>query len=143
MHPQCVWCLLCWTACFPKRYIQQNKECKHHIKGKNYFGGAKSSKFSMVQMEHLYTCPLHLKLMPTRSLSHILHNEETRDKTSDYIFHSQLKKMLLNFSDYLIWNCSQSGEICHLHLCIIIKHSLSLYHCREHKPTFQIIYNCW
>ena len=53
-------------------------------------------------MGHLYTCPLHLKLMPTTSLSHILHTEETRDNTFDYIVHSQLKKLLLNFSDYLI-----------------------------------------
>ena len=70
--------------------------------GKNGFFCAKSSKFGKVQMGHLHTCPLHLKLMPTTSLSHILHNEETRDNTSDYIFHSQLKKLLLNFSDYLI-----------------------------------------
>ena len=27
------------------------------------------------------------------ALSHILHNEETRDNTFDYIFHSQLKKI--------------------------------------------------
>ena len=74
-------------------------------------------------MEHLHTCPLHLKLMPTALLSHILHNEETRNNTFDYIFHSQLKKLLLNFSDYFIWNCSQPGEICHLHLCVIIKQS--------------------
>ena len=44
-------------------------------------------------MGHLHTCPLHLKLMPTTSLSHILHNEETRGNTFDYSFHSQLKKL--------------------------------------------------
>ena len=70
--------------CFLKRYIQHNKECKHHIKGKNEIFFAKSSKFSEVQMGHLHTCT---------SLSHILHNEETRDNTFDYIFHSQLKNI--------------------------------------------------
>ena len=40
--------------CFLKRYIQQNKECKHHIKGKNEFFFARSSKFSNVQMGHLH-----------------------------------------------------------------------------------------
>jgi len=44
-------------------------------------------------MGHLPTCPLHLKLMPSISLSHIFHNQETRDNTFDYIFHSQLKKI--------------------------------------------------
>ena len=87
---------------FLKRYIQQNKECKHHIKGKNEFFFAKSSKFGKVQMGHLHTCLLHLKLMPTISLSHILHNEETRENTFNYSFHSQLKKLLLNFSGYFI-----------------------------------------
>ena len=53
---------------------------------------AKSSKFGEVEMEHLHTFPLHLKLMPTTSLSHILRNEETRDNTFDYIFHSQLER---------------------------------------------------
>ena len=42
-------------------------------------------------MGHLHTCPLHLKLMPTTSLLHILHNEETRDNTFDYIFDDKLK----------------------------------------------------
>ena len=42
-------------------------------------------------MGHLHTCPLHLKWMPTTSLLHILHNEETRDNTFDYIFYSQSK----------------------------------------------------
>ena len=51
-------------------------------------------------MGHLHTCPLHPEL-PAASLSHILHNEETRENTSDYIFHSQLK-LLLNLTDYLI-----------------------------------------
>ena len=101
-------------------------------------------------MGHLQTCPLHLKLMPTTSLSHILFNEETRDNTFDYIFHSQLEKMLLSIWNYLIWNCSQLVVISHIHLCTIINHSLSivnhslsLYYCREHKPTFQIINNWW
>ena len=53
-------------------------------------------------MGHLQTCPLHLKLTLNTSLLHILHNEETRDNTFDYIFHSQLNKLLLNFSDCLI-----------------------------------------
>ena len=44
-------------------------------------------------MGHLHTCPLHLKLMPATSLSHILHNEETRDNAPDYMFHSQLTKL--------------------------------------------------
>ena len=129
--------------CFLKRYIQHNKECKHHIKGKNEIFFAKSSKFSEVQTGHSHTYPLHFKLMPTTSLSHILHNVETRDHTFDYIFHSQLKKVLLNFSDYLIGNFSQSVVTCHVRLCIVINHSLSLYYCREQKPTFQIIYNWW
>ena len=72
--------------------MQQNKECKHHTEGKNEFFFAKSLKFGEVQMGRLHTCPLHLKLMPTTSLSHILHNGETRDNTLDYIFDSQLKK---------------------------------------------------
>ena len=94
-------------------------------------------------MGHLQTCPLHLKSMPAPSLWHILHNEETRDNTFDYIFHSQLKKLLLNFSDYSIWNCFQLVVMHHVRLCIVVNHSLSLYHCREHKPTFQIINNWW
>ena len=48
-------------------------------------------KFGKVQMGQLHTCPLHLKLMPTTSLSHILHTEETRDNTFDYIFDDKLK----------------------------------------------------
>ena len=115
---------------FLKRYMQQNKECKHHIKCKNEFFFA---KFGLVQMGHLHTCPLHLKLMPTASLSHISLNEETRNNTFDYIFYSQLKTMLLNLSDYLIRFFSQLFVTCHVHLCNVINHSLSLYHCREHK----------
>ena len=95
---------------------------------------------SEVQMGQLHTCPLQLKLMPTTSLSHTLHNEETRDNTFD-IFHSQLKTLLLNV--YLIWNFSKSVVTCHVHLCIVINHSLSLRQCREHKPPFQIINNWW
>ena len=80
--------------CLFSKKIQQNKEynCKHHVKGENDFFFAKSLKFSDVQMGHLHTCPLPLKLMPTTSLSHTLHHEETRDNTFDYISHSQLKK---------------------------------------------------
>ena len=83
--------------------------------------------------------------MPTTSLPHILHNEETRDHTFDYIFHPWLKRLLLNLSDYLIWTFSQSFAICNVHLCIIINInlSLSLYHCREYKQTFQIINSWW
>ena len=44
-------------------------------------------------MGHLHTCPLHLKLMPTTSLPHILHSQETRDNKFDYIFCSQLKQI--------------------------------------------------
>ena len=88
---------------FLKRYIQlqQNKECKHHIKPKRKteFFFANVLKFGKVQMGHLHTCPLHLKFISTTSLSHISDNEQTRDNTFDY---SQLKNMLLNFSDYLI-----------------------------------------
>ena len=100
--------LSAFEACFVglfsklKRYIQQNNECKHHIKGKNEFFFVKPLKFSEVQMGNLHTCPLHLILMLTTSLSHILHNEETRDNISDYIFHSQLKTLLPDFSGYLI-----------------------------------------
>ena len=60
--------------CFLKRDIQQN-ECKHYIKSKNEFFFAKSLKFSEVQMGHLHTCPVHLKLMLTTSLSRILHKD--------------------------------------------------------------------
>ena len=131
-----VHCILNWS-------YNRIKSVNTILKGTNEFFFAKSSKFGKVQMGHLHTRPLHLKLMPTTSLSHTLHHEETTDNTFDYIFHSQLKKLLLNFSDYLIWNCSQSVVICHVHLCIIINHSLSLYHCREHKATFQIVSNWW
>ena len=81
-------------------------------------------------MGHLHTCPLHIKLMPATSLSHILHSEETRDNIFDYIFHSQLNKLLLNFSDYLIWNFSQSVMIYHVRLSIVILHSFSRYYCK-------------
>ena len=88
---------------FLKRYIQlqQNKECKHHIKPKHKteFFFANVLKFGKVQMGHLHTCPLHLKFISTTSLSHMSDNEQTRDNTFDS---SQLKNMLLNFSDYLI-----------------------------------------
>ena len=129
--------------CLLSKEIQQNKACKHHIKGKNgTFTWIKSvSTILKVKMGRLHACPLHLKLMPTASLLHILHNKEATDNTFDYIFHSQPKTLLLNVSDYLIWNCSQLVVTCHVHLCIVINHSLSLYHCREHKPTFQIINN--
>ena len=83
---------VCFVELFSTEYIQRNKECKRHIKGKNEIFFAKSSKFGDVQMGHLHTCPLHLNLMLATSLSHILHNEETRDNTFDYISHSQLKK---------------------------------------------------
>ena len=68
--------------CLEIHVLQQNEECKRYtiIKGKNGFFSAKSFKFREVQMGHLHTCPLHLKLMLTTSLPHILHNEETRDK---------------------------------------------------------------
>ena len=81
-------------------------------------------------MGHLHSCPLHLKLMPATSLSGTLHNEKTRDNTFDYIFHSQLKKLLQNLLDYLIGISpqTQSVVICHVRLCIAINHSLSLYH---------------
>jgi len=116
--------------------IQQNKECNHHIEGQKYFFFEKSLTFSEVQMGRLRACPMHLRLMPTTSLLHNLHNEETRDNTFDYIFHSNWKKLLPTFSDYLIWNY-------HVHLCIVINHAFSLYHWRKHKPTFHIINNWW
>ena len=58
----------------------------HDTKGKNEFFFANSLNFHEVQMGHLHTCLLHLKLMPTTSLLYILHNEETRDNTFGYIF---------------------------------------------------------
>ena len=69
----------------------------------------------------IYT-PVHciLNWCQLHQLPCILHNEETRDNTVDYIFHSQLNKLLLNFSDYLIWNLSQLVVICHVHLCILL-----------------------
>ena len=53
------------------------------------------------------------------------------------------KRLLLNVLDYLIWNFAQLIVTCHVHLCIVINHSISLDHCREHKPTSQIINNSW
>ena len=85
-------------------------------------------------MEHLHTCPLHRRLMPSTSLSHILHNEETRDNTFDCIFHSKLFRLFdLKFVplDYDL-SCPRMHRY---------YHSLSLCHCREQKPTFQIINN--
>ena len=40
----------------------------------------------------IYT-PVHLKVMPTTSLSQILHSKETRHNEFDYIFYSQLKQI--------------------------------------------------
>ena len=86
--------------CFLKRYIQHNKECKYHIKGKNEIFFAKSLKLSEVQTGHSHAYPLHFKLMPTTSLSHILHNVETRDHLTTFSTQNW-KKVLLDFSDYL------------------------------------------
>ena len=92
-------------------------------------------------MGHLHTCPLHPKSMLTTSLSHILHNEEKRDNTFDYIFHSQLKKIapkllrLFDLNSFPV-GCDLSRPLMHRY-----SPSLSLYHCREHKPKFQIINN--
>ena len=87
---------------------------------------------------YLHTCPLHLKLIVWCQ-----YNEETRNNTlTTYSIHNW-KEILLNISDYLTWNISQLVVICHVCLCIIINHSLSLFHCRKHKPTFQIINNWW
>ena len=108
---------------FLKRPIQQNKECKHHIKGKNYFGGAKSSKFSVVQMEHLHTCPLHLKLMPTTSLSHILHTEQTRHNAFDYISTHNWRrrkfapKLQIIWSEFFPVGCNLSCLL--MHICFL------------------------
>ena len=129
--------------CFLKRYIQHNKECKYHIKSKNEIFFAKSLKLSEVQTGHSHAYPLHFKLMPTTSLSHILHYVETTDHTFDYIFHSKLKKSVPKLFRLFIGFFSQSVVTCHVCLCIVVNHSLSLYYCREHKPTFQIIYNWW
>ena len=63
--------LLDFSVC---KEIHTAKYHKHHIKGTNEFFFAKSSKFGEVQMEHLHTCSLYLKFMPSTSLSHILHN---------------------------------------------------------------------
>ena len=118
-------------------HIQQNKQCKHHIKGtKKSLQTLRNSvrfKWDIYKPVHciLNWCQLH-----QYHISFIMRKQETIHLTS---FHSQLKKLLLNFSDYFIWNLSQS----HVRLCIIINHSLSLYQCREHKPTFQIINNWW
>ena len=99
----------------------------------------KCLKFSKVQMGHLHTCPLHLKLIIWCQLHHyhisyVMRKQETIHLTT-FSTHNW-KEILLNLSDYLTWNISQSVVICHVCLCIIINHSLSLYHCREHKPTF-------
>ena len=91
-------------------------------------------------MEQLHTCPLHLKLMPTTSLLHILHNEETRDDTT-FFAHSWKKIAPKRFRLFDLKFVSQSVVIYHVHLRIVISHSFSLYHCRKHKPTFQIINN--
>ena len=125
--------------CLLFKAIQQNKDCKHHVKDEKEFFFIKSSKFGKVQIGHLHTCPLHFKLMPTTSLSPILHYEERIDNTFEKI--TTETKLLLNFSDYLIRIFSQSVVTCHVRLCIVINHSLSLCQCRKHKPTFQIINN--
>ena len=67
--------------CLLFKAIQHNKECKHHVKGEKEFFFTKSSKFGKVQIGNLFTCPLHFKLMPTTSLSPILHYEERIDNT--------------------------------------------------------------
>ena len=74
------------------------------LKVKNEFFFAKSSTFGAVQTGHLHTCPLHLKLMSTTSLSYILHNKEIRDDTLDYIFHSQQKRIALKIFRLLIFD---------------------------------------
>jgi len=89
-------------------------------------------------MGHLHACPLHLHRY---HISYIIKKQETIHLTTISTLNRQ--KLLLNFSDYLIWKLSQSVVICHVRLCIVINHSLSRYHCREHKPTFQIINNWW
>ena len=40
-------------------------------------------------MGHLHTCPLHLKLMPATSLSHISYIMRKQENRFDYIFYSQ------------------------------------------------------
>ena len=79
-----------------KKKKKKKCNCKHHIKGKKK-KSLQNLQNSVVQMGHLHTCPLNLKLMPTtslNSLSHILHNGQTKDNTFEYIFHSQLKKQI-------------------------------------------------
>ena len=84
---------VCFVELFSKERHTTEYNSKHYIKSKNEFFSAKSLKFSEFQMGHLHTCPLHFKLMPTTSLLHILHNEETRDNKFGYIFYSQQKKI--------------------------------------------------
>ena len=79
---------------------------------------------------------------------YIMRKQETIHLTT--FFHSQMKTLLLfpppppppDYLMKLIWNFPPSVT-CHVHLCIIINLSLSLYHCRKHKPTFQSINNWW
>ena len=64
-------------------------------------------------MEQLHTCPLHLKLMPTTSLLHILHNEETRDDTT-FFAHSWKKIAPKRFRLFDLKFVSQSVVTCHV-----------------------------
>ena len=74
-------------------------------------------------------------------ISYIMRKQETIHFTT-FSTHNW-KKVLLMFSDCLIGNFSQLVVTCHVRLCIVINPFLSLYHCKEHKPTFQIISNWW
>ena len=137
IYPQCV----CVVG-FVSKERQQNKECncKHHIKNKSEFFFAKSSKFSEVQMGHLHTCPLHLKLMPIIITYLIMRKQETIHLSILTTFSTHnWTKLLQNCADYLIRIFPQPVVICHACLCIVINHSL--YYCREHKLTFQIVNN--
>ena len=125
---------------FSKEIHQQNEECKHHINGIFLILFAKSLKFGDVQMGHSHTCPLHIKLMPTTSLSHILHNEQTRDNTFDYIFHSQLKKIApkpVRLFEVKIFPVHCDLSCPHMHCYYPLPFSLSLQRIQANISNYQ------
>ena len=127
--------------CFLKRYLYTTevKSVSTILKVKMNFS-LQNLRNSMRSKWNIYT-PVHC-ILNWCQLHHyyIMRKQET---TFDYISTHNWQKLLLNLSDYLIWKFSQSVVTCHVCLCIVVNHSLSLYYCREHKPTFQIIYNWW
>ena len=129
---------------FSKETYNRIKSISIVLKVKRNFS-LQSLNFRKIQMGHLHTCPLHLNLMPIASLLHILHNEETRDKTFDYIFHSQLKKIapkLFRLFDLKFYPIGCDLPCPHTHHYWPLPFSLSLQK-KKKKPIVQIMNNWW